>query len=93
MLERLSISFKVNQTLANDKDEYKKFFDEEFQKYYQRLSEEFPIDIDVRTEVNRRFKDFEVRLESNEEKVSQTAAYIYSNIFSEEKSRIKFRLL
>ena len=70
MLERLSISFKdKNNTFANDAEEYKKFFDIEFQKYYHRLSEEFPIDIDVRTEINRRFKDFEVRLESNEDKV------------------------
>ena len=56
--------------MASDTDQYRKFFDDEFEKYYKALSADFPIDIDVSLELNRRFKDYEVRLESNESKVS-----------------------
>ena len=56
--------------MANNPEEYRRFFDAEFEKYYKTLSADFPTDMDVGLELNRRFKDYEVRLESNETKVS-----------------------
>ena len=71
----------MNNALANNPEEYRRFFDDEFEKYYKALSADFPIDIDVSLELNRRFKDYEVRLESNEIKVNRAHSDFNSNFY------------
>ena len=77
----------MNNALANNPEEYRRFFDDEFEKYYKALSADFPIDIDVSLELNRRFKDYEVRLESNEIKVSPASNIPTSIDFSEQNAK------
>ena len=62
-------AWEENRSIMENPEEYRKFFDSEFEKFHNELKTESTSDIDVRKEITKRFLEYESNLESNDEKL------------------------
>lgn len=63
-------AWEENRAVIENPDEYRRFFDSEFEKFHNELKTESTNDIDVKGEISKRFIEYETNLESNDEKVN-----------------------
>ena len=65
----LRSAWEKSRTIIENPDEYRKFFDVEFEKFHSELRKDSRDRIDLRKEIDKRFLEYESNLESNASKV------------------------
>ena len=65
---KLRKAWENNPSMKEKPEEYQKFFDKEYNSFYEELKADQPPQIDVQAQVYERFRDFEVQLESDKAK-------------------------
>jgi hypothetical protein len=65
----LKVAWEENREVLENPEEYRKFFDSEFEKFHCELKKDESYSIDVKADIARRFLETEKNLESNDQKV------------------------